>query len=100
MAKLVVKGDSIYNINVSVDGIDSKTLGLTGVTLDIYSGQNPSATLHCYALPLNIQLDRCNIDWNILDDYYRQLPSDLLRKIQNLINDILVERDGFKKFNL
>ena len=31
MAKLVVKGDSIYNISVGVDGIDSKILGLTGL---------------------------------------------------------------------
>jgi len=100
MAKLVIKGDSIYNINVSVDGIDSETLQLTGLNLDVYSGQNPSATLHCYALPLDIQLDRCDINWNVLDDYYRQLPSNLLRKIQNLINSILIERDELKKFNL
>ena len=100
MAKLVIKGDSIYNINVSVNGIDSKTLELTGLNLDVYAGSDPSATLHCYALPLDIQLDRCNINWNVLDDYYRQLPSDLLQKIQNLINSILIERDELKKFNL
>ena len=100
MARLVIKGNDIYDIDVNIDGIGGKTLSITGLILDVYSGQLPSATIYCYAIPLNICLDKCDIDWNVVDDYYRQLPTDLLRKIQNLINNILVERNELKKFNL